>query len=296
MTCPFCNNIKYKKSYLPSTEFNGKIFNYFQCTNCKLIYINPMPSVEDFELMYPPSYQNGVNTKLIDIKIKLIGLRYSYKYQFDIIKKYLKANSTMLDYGCGDGNFVVNALNYGINCRGAEFNNKHVALLRASIDTDFFLIEDVLNGSIPKFDLIRLSNVLEHLPHPKNIINKLLNRLKPNGMLLIEGPIETNANFALFTRKIYFKISKIIKPDRIVNHVPTHQFFSNRKNQLMFFDQLGLETIHYNISEAEWPYPNTIKTKGLANKSKYLIARFSIYLSSFNNKSGNTFIYVGKRK
>ena len=73
-------------------------------------------------------------------------------------------------------------------------------------------------------------------------------------------------------------------------------FFSNRKNQRGFFKNFDLEELHFNIREAEWPYPTSIsRAQGLVGKLKAIIAKLSIVLSSLNKNWGNTFIYVGKK-
>ncbi len=297
MSCPFCNHIENKKSYLPSTRFNNKTFHYLSCANCELIYTAPIPTEEDFEKMYPPSYQDGADTEILSNQNKkLIGLRYSNSYQFDLIKKY-HPNGILLDYGCGTANFMANATHQGFECCGAEYNKEHIKALKKSIPNQFYLISEVLSGRAGKFDIIRLSNVLEHLPNPAEIIGQLTTHLNKDGILLIEGPIETNTNLALITRKIYFNTKKLINEKWCASHVPTHMFFSNRKNQRAFFENFDLEELHFNIREAEWPYPASIAGSiGIGGKIKATIAKISILISSFNNNWGNTFIYVGRKK
>jgi 2-polyprenyl-3-methyl-5-hydroxy-6-metoxy-1,4-benzoquinol methylase len=298
--CLFCNSADFKESYLPTTVFNRKEFRYLSCNNCGLIYINPLPDVSDYVAMYPPSYQAGVKADILKNQYeKLLGLRYSYGYQFDLIKKFAP-NGTMLDYGCGAANFLINANHHGIACDGAEFSPEHVAILRAQIPhRKFYLISDILSDENQeiKYDIIRLSNVLEHLDDPTKITSQLLNRLNPNGILLIEGPIETNFSLAFLSRKIYFSTRKLLQPSWKVSHTPTHIFFTNAKNQRDFFKRFPLEEIHFDITEAPWPYPNSWgEAQGVGGKVKALIAQFSMMVSKLFNNWGNTFIYVGRKK
>ena len=297
MDCPFCNHKFYNPSYLPSTEFNDKTFDYVSCLKCRLIYTTPIPTTEDFEKMYPTSYQDGADTTILpNLYKKLIGLRYSYGYQFDLIKKF-HPKGIILDYGCGTANFIANASNQGFECVGAEYNAKHIESLRKAMSNHFYLIDEVLSGKAGKFYVIRMSNVLEHLPNPIEIVEKLTFQLNKDGLLLIEGPIETNPNLALVTREFYFNLRKKLNPKWKASHVPTHMFFSNRKNQLNFFKHFELETLHYQIKEAEWPYPASISgAQGIGGKLKAAIAKISIGLNHLNNNWGNTFIYVGRKK
>lgn len=295
MSCLFCKSSSFKGSYLPSTVFNGKRFDYLRCKNCSLIYLSPIPTEEDLLKMYPPSYQDGVDRSILeDPSHKLIGLRFSYAKHFDLLSS-VGFKGKMLDFGCGNAHFIMNSNHYGFNCDGAEFNPKHVEVLKKEIsDSNFFTIEEFFNSS-DKYDLIRLSNVFEHFTNPLEMLTKLKSKLNKGGYLLVEGPIETNFNFALVFRKIYFRLRKLIQPNWTVGHTPTHIIFTNRVNQLNVFKNLGLETKHYELAEAEWPFPQSFsKAKGLVSKFNVVIAKTSMVLKKMNKNWGNTFIYLGK--
>lgn len=295
MSCIFCNSEQVSPSFLPSTQFNNKRFDYLKCSNCKLIFIEPIPDSDDLMKMYPPSYQDGVNGEILkDPSKKLIGLRFSYGYQFDLLKK-INFKGTLLDYGCGAANFLINCNHYGFSCDGAEYNPKHVEVLKKEIpNSNFYTIEELLGSEI-KYDIIRLSNVFEHFTNPKEEMLQLKNKLKPGGYFLIEGPVETNFNFALQFRKLYFRLRKKMNENYIATHTPTHIVFTNRQNQKKFFNDLNLQQVHFELSEAEWPFPPSLsEAKGMVSKLNFVIAKISMALKKLNSNWGNTFIYLGK--
>jgi len=297
MKCLFCDSKNSSDSYLPSTFFNKKQFNYRKCTDCGLIYINPIPSEEDLQLMYPPSYQDGtLATILKNPYKKLLGLRFSYGYQFDLLKK-ANFKGSMLDFGCGNSNFIVNSNKNGFPCDGVEYNSDHIAILKKGIaESNFYQVDEFL-ASEKKYDLIRFSNVLEHFTDPKSMMGKLKNKLNPGGYFLVEGPVETNFNFALQFRIIYFRLRKLIQSEYVVSHSPTHIIFTNKKNQLNFFDELNLQKKELKFSEAEWPFPPSFKAAvGVTSKINVVIAKVSIALKGLNKNWGNTFIYLGRLK
>lgn len=302
MACPFCDSTLFKTACYPLNFYNDKIFEYVKCRDCGLVYLKNFPDKKDFELMYPPSYQrNEAETSIQnDPYIKLYGLRFSYGYQFDIIKTQIGDTASILDYGCGTGHFLGNAVHYGFGCDGAEFNSEYLDILKTSFgSSNFFTIAQVLSESFTKkYDVIRLSNVLEHLTDPKQVIQKLKNLLNPGGILLIEGPIEDNFSIAEMFRKIYFCLGKFFLPNRRVTFPPYHIFFSNTRNQLRFFSDCGFDTIHFETSEEAWPFPSSIKeAKGFVAKISALVARVSMMATNVTgNKWGNIFVYCGKIK
>lgn len=294
--CPFCLTKEFKESYLPNTFFNNKNFSYLKCKNCELIYLSPFPTDEDYVAMYPPTYQNGINTTITENE-KLAGLRFPYKKHFLLIDKYAPGKK-ILDYGCGQANFVINANKKGYYCDGVEYNHTHVDLMKKEIpNSNFYLIDDFLKRDDLKYDVIRLSNVLEHLDNPNKIIQTLITKLNPKGVLLVEGPIETNFNLAFLFRLIYFKLSKLLNKNRKVSHSPTHIFFANSTNQRAFFVQNKLKELDFEITECEWPFPENIsEAKSPGMFLKWAIAKKSKFFSYFMKNWGNTFIYVGIAK
>jgi SAM-dependent methyltransferase len=256
----------------------------------------------DYELMYPPTYQNEtVDTEVqTDPYVKNYGLRFSYGYQFDVIRETVGSDVRILDYGCGTGHFIANAMHYGFQCDGAEYNQEYIKSLKKNIPrSNFYLIDDFVEGRVAQnYDVIRMSNVLEHISNPHQVIEHLKNRLSVNGILLIEGPIEDNFNLAELVRKLYFRIFKWIAPGRTVQAPPYHIFFSNAKNQRGFFKDCGFDELHFNTAEDAWPFPESIKrAKGAKDKIMAVIAILSKKVTrTVGMNWGNIFIYCGKVK
>jgi 2-polyprenyl-3-methyl-5-hydroxy-6-metoxy-1,4-benzoquinol methylase len=301
MSCPFCKSAHSKNSFYPKNDFNDTVFNYITCKECDLTYLNPLPNGGDYDKMYPPQYQNNkvAHEVLKNPYDKLPGLRFSYGYQFDLIKKYTGNNASIMDYGCGDAHFVVNAQKEGFRCAGAEYNPNYVQMLNQHLDNiECVTIDDLLSYKLTtKYDVIRLSNVLEHLTTPIEVIQALIQCLNPKGILLVEGPIEHNFSLAQTFRNCYFAVTKILNPNRQIQFPPYHIFFSNAKNQKAFFEKLGLQEQVFVVEENTWPFPaNLQEAQGIQQKIMAIIAKISIgFTRLFSTKWGNTFIYIGKK-
>ena len=285
MPCLFCNSSENKSSVYEDTRFNGKTFTYTQCKNCSLVYLSPLPTQEDYVAMYPASYQS-------DIQVQANG---AYKHLLEQIKT-LSKGKRLLDYGCGNGRFVVEALAAGFQTTATEFSPQLVELLQEKISTaQFHTIED-FKSRTEKYDVIFLSNVLEHLSNPQEIMQMLYERLEAEGLMVLEGPIEHNFSLAASFRKAIFALRKFLFKKQ-AQHVPYHIFYANAKNQKDFLEHLGLQTLFYQIEEQPWPFPASWQSaQGFKNKVLYLIARFSIIFSKLRKNWGNTFIYVGRKK
>ncbi|MDA9018567.1 class I SAM-dependent methyltransferase [Flavobacteriaceae bacterium] len=108
----------------------------------------------------------------------------------------LKTNDKLLDVGCGTGRFLSKLskdVKYDLEIHGCDISNESLKLCRASIPGGTFNLHDLsdaLNPILPKFyfDKIISVQVIQHLEPDKHkiAINKILNCLKPEGLLILE--------------------------------------------------------------------------------------------------------------
>ena len=297
MICLFCDSNNIVRTKIPTTVFIGKQYHYYSCKACKLMFIDPIPNQKDLEHIYPTTYQGTIEKEKIDISEKMPGLRFSYDYQLNQIKKHCADGGQLLDFGCGTGHFIYNMTLNGYKMDGVEFSEDTIQKLKKSFtENDFFNLNDFFSSS-KKYDFIRLSNVLEHFTNPKQEFQKLFSKLSPNGVFLIEGPLENNISLVNWAKWNYLRLRYFFNKSYFTSDAPTHIFFTNYKNQLSFFEQFGLETILYNSADNAWPFPEKInEIKNPIQFIKYLLGFTSKIFSQFSSKYGNTFIYVGKKK
>jgi 2-polyprenyl-3-methyl-5-hydroxy-6-metoxy-1,4-benzoquinol methylase len=294
--CPFCYDNKYLDSIYPPTRFNKKQFNYVRCISCSLVYVQPFPNEDDYKLMYLPSYQGHVDKSIAQPSEIPYGLRFPYSKHYNVINSTKLKPVLLADFGCGNGHFIFNALKQGIQCHGIEYNADYIKMLSAEIpDAVFYTVENFF-GNSNVYDVIRLSNVLEHLDKPVEILKKIMQKLKPGGILLVEGPLEDNGNLAHSLRMLLFKFTASKRKKHPAVHAPTHIFFSNRSNQLNLFKALSFQTIEYTVTERAWPYPYKLAdVKSLGGFLKWTIAKISILISLIIPPWGNTFFYAGRK-
>ncbi len=295
MNCLFCKSINIKSSPIPPTIYNGKQYNYHICKNCELIFVNPLPTNSELEALYSPSYHQVISKEKIEADKILPGLRFRYQDIYKLLNKYAPSKE-IIDFGCGNGKFLYNAYLNGYKVKGVEYNAELVSTLQKTYEnTCFYTVRDFYEKP-EQHDVLFLSNVLEHFTEPLTNFYKLLSKLKVNGIIIVEGPIENNASLVNYCKWMYLKIRRVLKKNFQTTHAPTHIFFSNAKNQLAFFEKIGLQTLEINIIEKEWPFPENLKNiTSLSDIIKFMIAKCSVFLSKFSSNYGNTFIYVGKK-
>lgn len=121
-----------------------------------------------------------------------------------------------LDFGCGNGNFILELLSWGAlpnNCTGVDLINTNIKNAKQKLPKEIKLIvgTDTKLSNKKKYDVIFLNTVLSSIPdevHRLNLLSSLIKKLNKNGIILIFDFIINNPKNS-FTRKLDYK--KIIK-------------------------------------------------------------------------------------
>jgi SAM-dependent methyltransferase len=218
VNCPICG---YDQGKL---EFNFKTGSYRSCQSCTVWYNDPLPSDDDITNYYvnaskEGSYdlsligpmndeRKGVFRNYVDVLLKRTGLKID--------------NIKCLDIGCFDGTGMSVLSERGChNVWGIEMQKSasEVAnsLFPGRIFNGNFLDMDI--SIYNNFDLLIMTDVLEHLKDPKAALEKASTLLKPGGFLFITTP--DNKSF----------ISRIMGKNW-PSLVPVHHIFLFNQNSL----------------------------------------------------------------
>ncbi|WP_335972971.1 class I SAM-dependent methyltransferase [Gaetbulibacter jejuensis] len=120
------------------------------------------------------------------------------KRKLKLINSFPVSGKTILDVGCGTGDFLQTAKNNSWNVYGIEPNEKARAIANSKIKNQVFDTNTLQEFESGTFDVITLWHVLEHLPNLEIEIQNLNRLLKPEGRLVIAVP-----NFKSYDAKHY---------------------------------------------------------------------------------------------
>ena len=231
MNCKICSSINKKNKIKYIYSFLKK--KYYKCLSCDLVFQYPQPSKDDLKKIYDKEYFNQ-NYKQKNLKLKLRKEQYSLDK--NIILNYFKdnKNKNILDYGCGNGNFLKI---FKSNKYGYEFNfdaEIHKSIIRLSNKKVFK----------KKYDLIIMRGVIEHISNFDSIVKKLCKSLKKGGIFYITAtPNINNLTFYLSNK------------DFNQNH-PGHIYHFNNVNLSLLFLKNNLLNIDTIFQYSKTPYSN----------------------------------------
>jgi 2-polyprenyl-3-methyl-5-hydroxy-6-metoxy-1,4-benzoquinol methylase len=133
----------------------------------------------------------------------LYALLPPYKHMSDVFYRHLPGpgrGRTLLDVGCGNGSFLVQAQACGWDAEGIDPDPEATAEgLRRGVRVragDLGLYA----GQAQRFDVITLSHVIEHVHDPVAMLADCLRLLRPGGRLWVATPNQDSLGHAYFGR------------------------------------------------------------------------------------------------
>lgn len=126
--------------------------------------------------------------------VKHIALKRKLK----LINSVSKNSKSLLDVGCGTGDFLQVASNSGWTITGIEPSGKARAIANKKTNNAVFDSGHLLTFEPKSFDVITLWHVLEHLPDLHGHLSRFQKLLKPDGVLIIAVP-----NYKSYDAEVY---------------------------------------------------------------------------------------------
>jgi 2-polyprenyl-3-methyl-5-hydroxy-6-metoxy-1,4-benzoquinol methylase len=244
------------------------VFAAMQCNSCGLVYLNPRPSVVEFERIYPPSYH------AFDFSEKEFGFVHKVRSRLEgnrllALCKDLGNDAKILDVGCGDG-FHLRLLrdfgNKNWTLEGLDASEKAVgAAHKSGIKVHLGTAE---NNDLPEnsYDLAFLIQTIEHVEKPNEVLPAICRVLKPNGKLIIVTDNTDSLDFKLFKNGYWGGY-----------HFPRHWNLFNRKCLTQLAEKSGFEVAEMTtiVSPVNWVYSIHNALVDI-NAPKFLINQFTL--------------------
>ena len=110
-------------------------------------------------------------------------------------KKYLDKNNVVLDYGCGTGTTACEVANDVKEIYGIDISTKMIEISKGkaaekNIENITFAEGSIFDVELKKesFDRILAFNMLHTIPNPKDVVQRIDELLKPNGLFISVTP------------------------------------------------------------------------------------------------------------
>lgn len=160
-------------------------FSLQRCAACGTVVVDPYPDDATLQAFYSrysrtDSYLSKKNSKL----------RRSHKR----VKRMLRSGApgkTFLDVGCSVGFVTVAAYEQGLEAHGIDIDAEAIKIAQENFQGQG-IFEAISIQELAKrgnrYDMIYLSEVIEHVNDPENFLDSISTLLKPGGLLYLTAP------------------------------------------------------------------------------------------------------------
>lgn len=192
-SCPICENVNFEL-FLKSKDYTitQEEFELKKCNRCHFIVTSPRPTEATIGKYYASDNyisHSGKSSTVFD-KIYLAARGLTLKWKSDLINQYSPKPGTILDFGCGTGDFLHYLKNNGYQVFGVEPNEsareKANQKLQGKVSENLLAIKD--NSA----DIITLWHVLEHVHKLNETLQSLKKKLSKKGYIIIAVPNPTS--------------------------------------------------------------------------------------------------------
>ena len=274
----------------------GKKFDVLKNLHTGILETHPRPNKEELPLYYESknyashSANNKPNGFLSFCykQVKVISTKRKIKIcvnSLSVARKNKKP--TLLDVGCGTGDFLYSCHKHGWSVKGIENNSNAKNNLNAEISKHVVDDLKLLKATSEKFDVITMWHSLEHISDLDQTILEMKNLLSPDGVIIIACP-----NHKSFDAAFYKESWAAYDLPRHLWHFDKNaisELFSNYKIKLtktlpMYWDSFYISIISEKIANKK------------NNYFKGFVIGLMSNLSALFSKEYSSLIYVLKTK
>jgi SAM-dependent methyltransferase len=183
--CPACGASKRR----PVTSMkHGKVV---RCAACGLVFCDPLPQIA--------SKSSGESSILTEEAFTARMIRDSpgrsdrYRALADTRYHHYsemlgRASFSMLEVGCGEAGMAAEMGSHGVDYQGIDIDPRPIEAAH-SRGIESCRVGDVLScDEDVQYDVIFMSQVLEHITRPREVLGKISALLKPDGILHLDVP------------------------------------------------------------------------------------------------------------
>ena len=260
--CPLCKSGNILNHQLIKDHaVSKKEFTLCRCNDCDLLFTNPRPTEEEigsyYEFKEYYSHEDQVRsfTQWLYQKIR----KSSIQRKVGLIESLVK-NGSLLDYGCGTGEFLQEAKRHHWTVRGIEPSEKARAQAVGKLPNE--VVGTITEVTVlDTYDVVTLFHVLEHIHSLRKTVKKLVNHLKSNSYMVIAVPNPESADAAHYG-------SAWAGYD-----VPRHLYHFSQKSMTVFQAQFGLELVRVEPLVYDSYYVSLL-SEGYKNPKTGLTSRY----------------------
>ena len=191
--CPVCGHLGGQEWLLGKDRFHGRSETYalVHCPACSFVWQSHPPAPEKMHLHYTEAYHRLISESGQNSPVRWRDRKAALAPH--------KQSGALLDLGCSSGAFLESMRGESWKLYGIEMSSETARTAEARTGAQVF-VGDILDASFApeSMDVITCFDVLEHVYEPRQLIQKVVEWLKPGGIFYVLVPNIDSAEARLF--------------------------------------------------------------------------------------------------
>ena len=278
------------RSFISTKDFSvsQESFDLVLDEKREMLITSPQPKKENLGKYY----ESEKYISHTDSRQSIFDKTYQFVKSFTVSRKVKLIDSfvnsgnvskSLLDIGCGTGDFLIRAKKSNWKISGVEPNRKAREI--AETKNSQTLVEEVSELDSTKYDVITLWHVLEHVSNLTEYISQLKELLSPEGTLVIAVP-----NFKSYDARYYGKFWAAYD-------VPRHLWHFSKNAIIRLFEKEKMEVVKIHPMLFDSFYVSLLSEKyktGTKNPIKAFFIGLRSNIEGFFTKEYSSHIYIIK--
>ena len=274
--CPLCQSTSTRG--LQTRPFQGVDWTLACCESCGFHFTSPLPTDRQVERFYSGDFHDALRSS--GGSEQAFGARFDHYVQW--IEGFIKSGRS-LDVGCASGLLPYKLKQLGFEAEGIEMHPE-----TAAWGSEHYKIPirvgslELLAGESDCYDLMTMTEVVEHTQDPIWFMQQVHRLLKPGGFALVTFP-----DITAFKSRYYQWLAKITGRDWlwVTNRAPLHISEFSYPTAKMLFDKTGFSIAGFRRREEDgeldgkfsifmWPVkPLHLFSKQLGSQMEFMIRK-----------------------
>jgi 2-polyprenyl-3-methyl-5-hydroxy-6-metoxy-1,4-benzoquinol methylase len=190
--CPLCDSMRGEMFLEVPDRFRLEshvLHTLVRCLDCKHVFLHTAPTDQASHYGHDDYLPFVSTTRQVSLTAALYralrSLNNASKRRR--IERFKRARGTLLDVGCGTGEFLKEMQSAGWKVKGFERDERAAAHGRERLGLDV-VSEAQWESMSDSFDVVTMWHTLEHMENPPRTLASLHARLKPSGLLVLSVP------------------------------------------------------------------------------------------------------------
>ena len=192
LQCPICGHGNPHPWLTSPDRFHGRIqlYQLLRCPSCTLVWLDDPPPPAEMGRHYSTDYNRAIVGGGEDPG--------HWRGRREVLLRH-KSGGALLDLGCSSGGFLASLKGPSWNLFGVEMSQAVAEQAETKSGATVF-VGDILDAPFPpaSFDAITCFHVFEHLYQPAEVLNRVSEWLKPDGVFYAMMPNIDSAGASIF--------------------------------------------------------------------------------------------------